>query len=108
MSDKPWSEKNAWSAFRNLAPKVSELVNGKPKDGKAGAAEKRKKREKSPVPKEDGRRKRSTGRTAIFNTKLKPEFRAELFELAAKQDIAVAALLEKIVEEWKAFKRGRP
>jgi hypothetical protein len=106
MTDKPaYDEKAAWGAFKKTAPLIGRLVDGKA--GKGNAARQRKKFEKPLVPKDDGRRKRSTGRTAVWNTKLKPDFRAKLFGLANSRGIGVAALLEQIVEEWEASsKRG--
>ena len=105
MTDKPtYDEKAAWGVFKKEAPLIGRLVDGKA--GKGSAAHQRKKLEKPPVPKDDGRRKRATGRSAVFNTKLKPEFRAKLFDLADKRGIGVAALLEQIVEEWEGAKQG--
>jgi hypothetical protein len=104
MTDKAFDEKGAWGLFKAGASNVSQLVNGKV--GKGNAASQRKKLEKAPVPKADGRRKRATGRTAVFNTKLKPDFRTKLFGLADSRGIGVAALLEQIVEEWEASSKG--
>ena len=104
MTEKNYDEKSAWGKFKAVAPIVGKLVNGQA--GKGNAAQQRKMLEKPPVSKDDGRRRRSTGRTAVFNTKLKPEFRAKLFDLADQRGLAVAALLEQIVEEWEA-KRGK-
>jgi hypothetical protein len=81
----------AWGKFTAGATKISQLVNGKV--GKGDAATKRAELEKPPISKDDGRRKRATGRTAVFNTKLKPEFRAKLFALAEAEEVAVAAML---------------
>lgn len=53
----------------------------------------------------DGRRLRATGRTVQFNIKVKPEFRDEIFALAAERGIGMAAILEIILGEWKA--KGR-
>lgn len=50
----------------------------------------------------DGRRLRATGRTMQFNIKVKPEFRDEIFTLAAERGIGMAAMLEIILDEWRA------
>ncbi|MFM1815366.1 MAG: hypothetical protein RLZ98_2061 [Pseudomonadota bacterium] len=50
----------------------------------------------------DGRRLRATGRTVQFNLKVKPDFRDEIFALAAERGIGMAAMLEIILQEWKA------
>jgi hypothetical protein len=104
MTEKGFDEKDAWSRFKSLAPKVRDLVT---RGKKAGAAEVRREREKPPIGKDDGRRKRSTGRTAVFNTKLKPEVRAKIFALAQKQGVAAAAVIEQLLEHWETSpKRG--
>ena len=104
MTEKAYDEKGAWATFKQAAPLINKIVSGKA--GKGNAAEQRRTLEKPPVAKDDGRRKRSTGRSAVFNTKLKPDFRAKLFTLADERGIGVAALLEQIVEEWES-KRGK-
>jgi len=94
-------EKTSWDLFRKNAANFFRPGGSKPKSALA----QRKAGEKKPVSAGDGRRGRSTGRTAVLNTKLKPEFREKLFTLAAERDIGIAALLEKVFEEWES-KRG--
>jgi hypothetical protein len=105
MTEKAYDEKRAWGIFKKTAPQVGSLVNGKA--GKGGAADQRHKLEKPPVAKDDGRRAKATGRTKVFNTKLKPEFRDKLFALANERKIGVAELLELIVGEWEQTKAKR-
>ena len=102
MTDKAYDEKGAWNLFKKKAPAIGQLVDGKL--GKGSAADRRRQLEKPPISKDDGRRQRATGRSKVFNTKLKPEFRDELFALAAERNIGVAELLEQIVTEWKALR----
>ena len=54
----------------------------------------------------DGRRLRATGRTVQFNIKVKPEFRDEVFRLAAENGVGMAAMLERILAEWKGTGGG--
>lgn len=49
----------------------------------------------------DGRSLRATGRTMQLNIKVKPEFRDEVFKLAAERGIGMSAMLEIILAEWK-------
>ena len=76
----------------------------KPRNTKGVTAASREELEKSPLPATDPRRQRATGRTKQTNIKMKPEFRKELFKLAAERNIGVAELLEQIFKEWKAAK----
>ena len=57
-------------------------------------------------PELDGRRLRATGRTIQFNIKVKPEFRDEVFRLAAENGVGMAAMLERILAEWKGTGGG--
>lgn len=57
--------------------------------------------ERQPLPPEDGRRQRRTGRDMQLNMKVKPEFRAELEALARAREIGLAEMLERILAEWK-------
>jgi hypothetical protein len=81
-------------------------LTGKPRKTKGVTAASRDALEKPPLPASDPRRQRSTGRTAQTNIKLKPDFREELFSLAAERNIGLAELMEQIVAEWKA-ERGK-
>ena len=54
MTEKIWDEKGAWGTFKKIAPHIGQLVDRKA--GKGNAAHQRKALEKSPVPKDDGRR----------------------------------------------------
>jgi hypothetical protein len=102
--DKDTFELGSWARLRKAATDATALLNGgKPKS----AVEQRKLGERKVVKPDDGRRQRATGRTKVFNTKLRPDFRDKLFALAAQRDIGVAELLEQIVAEWEAGKRGR-
>lgn len=62
--------------------------------------------QRPPVPVEDRRRKRWTGRTKQLNTKVTPEFDAELRALAKARKIGIAEMLEIIVAEWKVAKNA--
>lgn len=91
-------EKGAWTSFTSGMTSVFS-TNKKP-------AERRRKLEKPLIPAGDGRRKRATGRSAVFNTKLQPWLREELFEEAHRRGIAVSALLEIVWKDWKGGQRG--
>lgn len=101
-TEKTWDDKGAWGTWRKVAPTINRMVGNKA--GKGNAAEQRAALEKPPVSKDDGRRKRATGRTEVFNTKLKPEFRDKIFAMSKEKGIAVAALLEQVFEEWEQLK----
>jgi hypothetical protein len=58
--------------------------------------------EKPPVSSSDRRRRRFTGRTRQLNTKVTPEFDAELRALAKHNAIGIAEMLERILAGWKA------
>lgn len=46
----------------------------------------------------DGRTLRKTGRTAQLATKIKPEVKAKLYELAEKCDIPINQIIEESIE----------
>jgi hypothetical protein len=72
---------------------------------KRGASLEARRETDKPVPdKEDGRRRRATGRDLQFNIKVKPEWREEVRRLSEERDIGMAELLENILAEWKALK----
>ena len=96
-------------AWAKLHEKIGGIAGGILKPGGSkpkGAVAQRKAGERKPVAAGDGRRGQFTGRTAVLNTKLKPEFREKLFALAAERGIGIAALLEQVLEEWESM-RGK-
>lgn len=44
---------------------------------------------------DDGRRKRATGRTAQFNLKIRPEYKARMTEIAQSNGVLLAELAEQ-------------
>jgi hypothetical protein len=79
----------AWGRMRSVADR--RVVTGE------ATAEKRSEREKPPIPKTDGRRKRATGRTAQLKLKVKAESKTAFHELAKKRGMTLGELLEEPV-----------
>ena len=80
-------------------------LTGKSRKTKGVTAASRGALEKPPLPATDARRLRATGRTEQTNIKMKPEFRKELFKLAAERNVGVAELIEQVFAEWKTTRR---
>ena len=90
---------NVMSAWGRLTGKPR-----KPRNTKGVTAASREELEKPPLPATDPRRQRATGRTERTDIKMKPDFRKELFKLAAERNVGVAELIEQVFLEWKAAK----
>jgi hypothetical protein len=61
----------------------------------------------SPPPVVDGRSLRATGRTEQFATRIRPETKALIQQLAREEGITMAEVLERAVGDYKAARDNR-
>jgi hypothetical protein len=94
-------ESALWKGMRNASKMAAEAVGLSSSKAKSAVEQRREGEGKKP--KATGGRP-STGRTAVFNTKLRPEFRAMLFDLARQRGIGVAAVLEDAFAELEELR----
>jgi hypothetical protein len=97
-------ESTLWKGVRNASKMAAEAVGLS--GGKAKSAVEQRREGEGKTPKAGAGRggRPSTGRTEVFNTKLRPEFRAKLFSLAKQRGIGVAAVLEEGFAELEALR----
>lgn len=102
MSDHEQSdEAGKWGVLRK---RVASLTGLSGNSAKSAVEQRREGEGKKPKAGADRGGRPSTGRTKVFNTKLKPEFRAKLFNLAKERGVGVAAVLEDAFAELETLR----